>query len=491
VSAISAAALERPRASVLERRRLERALCVSLGVLFALQLGVLVYHLALTLAFPYDLNYGEGYVLNDAVRLAHGQPLYVDLQQFPMVRSPYPPVFPLIWSALIPLTGPTLVGGRALEVLSLLGIAVLVGWNAWRVRCGIWPLVAAVGLVIGSPFVYQWAGYARVDLLALLFAVGGVLAAQWLRGWRGVMVAALLCGLAMWTKQTTVTAALAVAVALSLRNWRQGLAFVGLIGVPSLIVGAALNVATQGEFVHHVLLGNASNPVLPLRAVVYVGTFVFLNLVALAAGAWWLRGTFSGRPSPVAVSLPVALLAAFSAGNGGSSVNYLIEPVLALALVVPFAWRALPPELALAGPLFAVLQLAMLLHWPNGFGTGYLAESAIGRTPTAADASIGAQLDDLVLAAPGAVIAEPAGFAVRSGREVYLQPIDLRAEELHGRWQAQPLVDALASGRFSRVITAFDLFPQAAERAIEQHFTLSETLRGPDGLTFRVYDFRS
>jgi hypothetical protein len=183
-------------------------------------------------------------------------------------------------------------------------------------------------------------------------------------------------------------------------------------------------------------------------------------------------------------------LAAFSAGNGGSSVNYLVEPVLALALVVPFAWRALPQVSSLAGPLFAVAQLALLVHWPNGFGTSYLAESAIGRTPTATDAAIGAQLDGVVQTAPGEVIAEPASFAVRNGLPVYVQPIDLRAEELHGRWRPGPLVDALASGRFSTVITAYNLFPAEAEAALAQHFSLRDTLAGPDGLTFRVYDFQ-
>lgn len=466
-----------------------RVLHVAVGGLVAVHLAALAYHLALTLAFPYDLNYGEGYVLFDALRLAHGQSLYVDLQQFPMVRSPYPPLFPLLWSALLHLSGPTLFAGRALGVASLAGIVGVVSYSAWRTRGGTWPIVAAGGLVVASPFVYQWAGYARVDLLALLFAAGGVVAAQWLRGWRGVLVSAILCALAIWTKQTTVTASFAVAIALLLRDWRKGLAFIGLVGLPTLAIGAAINVATQGEFVRHVVVGNASNPLMPVRALVYVGTFVFLHLIALSAGLWWLRRGLVGRPSPVNLYLPVALLAAFSAGNGGSSVNYLIEPVLALALVAPFAWRALPAGSALAGPLFAVLQLAMLLHVPNGFGTGYLAESAIGHTPTAGDAAVGARLDALMRSAPGEVIAEPAGFAVRNGLPVYLQPIDLRAEELHGRWEPQPLVDALASGRFARVITAFNLFPLEAEQAIAEHFALTETLASPDGLTFRVYDF--
>ncbi|MBV8714192.1 MAG: glycosyltransferase family 39 protein [Chloroflexi bacterium] len=488
---MSAATLQRPVAATGERAWARPALNVALLALVALHVGVLAYHLIVQLAFPYDLNYGEGYVLNDAVRLAHGHAIYVDLQQFPMVRSPYPPLFPFLWSLLIPLSGPTFLVGRLLEVLSLVGIGVVVAWNAIKVRSGIWPALAAAGLIAGSPFVYQWAGYARVDLLALLFAVGGVVAAQWIRGWRGVVLAAVLCGLALWTKQTAVTAAFAVALALFLRNWRQGLGFIAFVSVPCVGVGALLNLATNGEFVRHVLLGNASNPVLPLRALIYVGTFAVLHLVALFGGGWWLRRALVGRPSPIALYLPVSLLAAFSAGNGGSSVNYLIEPVLALALVVPFAWRALPRASALAGPLFAVIQLAVLFHWPNAFGTTYLAESAIGRTPTAVDWEVGAQVDDLVRSTNGELIAEPAGFAVRNGREVYLQPIDLRAEQLQGRWQPKPLVEALSTGRFQRVVTVFNLFPLEAEAAIAQHFTLTDTLVSPDKLTFRVYDFHS
>ena len=486
---MSVVALPFTRTTTRETARI--AVLGALAAVLLFHVSVLVYHLALTMAFPYELNYGEGYVLNDAVRLAHGQAIYVDLQQFPMVRSPYPPLFPWLWSLVVPLAGAGLWPGRVLEIGSLAAIVALIGINAWRTRGGIWPVVAAVGLVLASPFVYQWAGYARVDLLALLFAVGGVVAAQWIRGLRGVVLAAFLCALGLWTKQTAITATAAVAVALMLRSWRDGALFVALVSAPSLAFGAILDAQTQGEFVRHVLLGNASNPVLPARAVIYVGTFAFLNLIALAGVVWWLRRALGGRPSPVALYVPIALLAAFSAGNGGSSVNYLIEPVLALALAVPFVWRAVPPASATALPLFALIQLLLLAHWPNGFGTTYLAESAIGRTPTAEDASVGSQVDQIVRGTRGEVMVEAASFAIRNDRPVYIQPIDLRAEQLQGRWQPAPLVDALSSGRFARVITTYNLFPAAAEQALGQHFTLSQTLSSPDGLTFRVYDFHS
>jgi hypothetical protein len=390
----------------------------------------------------------------------------------------------------MPLTGPAFWPGRAGSVVSLTAIAALVAWSAWRVRCGVWPSIAAVGLLGASPFVYQWAGYARVDLLALLFATGGVVSAQWIGGRRGLVLAVVCCGLAVWTKQTTITAAAAVALAYTLRSPRLGAAFVLLVGVPSLGLALVLNSTTGGEFGRHVLAGNASNPVLPVRAAVYVGTFVALHLMAVVAGLWWLRRGLTRAPSPIAVYLPIALFAALSAGNGGSSVNYLIEPVIALALAAPFAWRAVLSTSAVAAPMLAALQLALLVHWPNSLGTTYLAENALGRTPMAVDAAIGADLDRLVQTEPGELIAEPAGYAVRNRRAVYVQPIDLRAEQLQGRWRSEPLVNALSNGRFGAVITAYNLFPGDAERAIEQHFTLGETFSSPVGLTFRVYRYR-
>jgi hypothetical protein len=66
----------------------------------------------------------------------------------------------------------------------------------------------------------------------------------------------------------------------------------------------------------------------------------------------------------------------------------------------------------------------------------------------------------------------------------------LRAEQLQGRWRSEPLVDALSNGRFSLIITAYNLFPADAERAIAQHYSLSESLASPDGLTFSVYRYQ-
>jgi hypothetical protein len=464
-----------------------RSLNAAILALAVVQVGVLIYHVASNVAFPYDLNYGEGYVLNDALRLSRGEAIYIDLRRFPMVRSPYPPLFPWLWSTLVPLAGPQFWPGRTLSALALLGLLAVSAWNAWRVRCGLWPVLVAPALIAACPFVYQWAGLARVDLPALLFGAAGVCVAHWVRGWRGVFGAAVLCLLAVSTKQTALTATMAIALAFAVRDWRMGAAFVAAIGVPSALAFVWLNATTGGEFAHHVLEGNATNPFSVPRAAVYIGALLALHVCALAAALWWVARSLRGIAPPIAVYIPLALLGALSVGNQGSSVNYLIEPVVAFALGLPFAWRAAASSAPLIAPFLAATQLALLLHWPNAFGVNYLSNAS---TPTPGDVAIGEQVDALVRGEPRQVLAEMAGFAVRNDKPVLVQPLDLRAEEVRGRWRSEPLVAALANGTFGLAIVTFNYLPFDVERALMEHFRLETTLASPDGFMYRVYRYQ-
>ena len=457
-----------------------------IGVLSALYLLLLLYHASLTVIFPYDLDYGEGYVLFDAVRLARGEPIYTDIQQFPMVRSPYPPIFPWLWSLVVPLAGPQFWPGRMLAMGALLLTAGLVVWNAWRARVGWLPVVIAGAVVVGSPLVYQWAGYSRVDTLALLFSVSAVLAAQRAKGWRGIALAGVLCLWAVWTKQTAVAAPWAVLLAVASRSPRQAAGFVGILAVPSVLSGLLLESASGGQFSRNVLFGNAGNPFFLSRLVAMGGTFLVLHLPLVAGAVWWALRGMRGLPSPIAVYVLTSLLVAASAGNGGSSVNYFLEPIVACALALPYVWRTLAGRLLALAPLLAVAQLVMLAHWPNSFGTDYLYFAPHGRTPSAGDYEAGAAVDAAVKAEPREILVEPAGFAVRNGRPVYVQPIDLRAEAARGGWRSEPLVAAMRD-RFGLVITAYNLMPFEVESYLVSDWRVTQSFGGDDGLAFRLY----
>src|SRR5690242_3834853 len=62
-------------------------------------LVLLAYGQAL-LRFPLDYDQGEGFELYDALRLSHGQGIYLDNTVYPFYSSNYPPVYRLM---LVPL----------------------------------------------------------------------------------------------------------------------------------------------------------------------------------------------------------------------------------------------------------------------------------------------------------------------------------------------------------------------------------------------------
>src|SRR4029450_10407410 len=178
---------------------------------------------------------GEGYVLHDALRLVRGQPIWTDITQFPMVRSPYPPVYLLV-TGLLAAPSPSFLPLRLVSLLATLAIGGMLFWHARRVSFGWPPAVLAAGIWFGSTFVYQWGPLARVDMLGLALSLAAVLVAERapirglaLRLPRGarrgnllsrvplggaLAICAVLCSLALLTKQTYLAAPLAITLCL-------------------------------------------------------------------------------------------------------------------------------------------------------------------------------------------------------------------------------------------------------------------------------------
>jgi hypothetical protein len=290
----------------------------------------------------------------------------------------------------------------------------------------------------------------------------------------------------VWAKQTAVSAPIAIALAYLFRQPKYAVMFVLVQVIPSLGILAWLEASSGGQFSRHVLFGNALNPFNFLRMVARMLQFILLQFPVLVAAVWWIRRGWTWPPSPIHLYVPLALLTAFSVGNEGSSWNYVIEAVVGAALAVPFAWRAAPRRLAMVAPLLAVVQLLLVLHLPNG-SLYFPFPERLNSTPVEADYANGALVDEAVRATPGSILAEPAGFAVRNGRTVYIQPIDLRAEEYHGRWDSTLLLDSLRGGQFGLVIEEYRLFPFGMEDVLATDFDLVQEIPALNGFTYRLY----
>jgi hypothetical protein len=516
--------------------RPRRVLGLCLAALAAFYLTELLYHGILCVLYPYDLNYGEGYVLNDALRLWRGEQIWTDITRFPMVRSAYPPIY-LLLTGLLTSVSPSFLGPRLVALLSALAIGAMLAWHGRRIAGWI-PAVVVSGLWVGSTFVYQWAPLARVDMLGVLLSLAAVLVvtggepdpatrfgarphprstpeapspglSQRERrlpplplgeGWgEGVvrplatttlLIAAILCSLALLTKQTFFAAPLAIALYLALRRDRRVLWFAA--GVVVIVGGAtlALNAGSAGQYAQHVLFGNSANPYRVDRTVEMLGLFLRVNAIAVVAATWaavvlWLRG----RPTLVGVYIPLALATLLTAGNVSSDVNYFLEPTVALALAVPFAWRAASawPGRAPLGPTLAVAQLVLLVHIPNGYMSDFPPGPAKGSTPVEEDVRVGDQVEAILQAAGPNALVELAGFAVFAGAPVWIQPIDLQAEQRRGRWSPELLNASIDEHRWSVVVLSYKFLPAEAMAALEHAYEQTDGLTSPNGLSYFIY----
>src|SRR5215212_1067752 len=152
----------------------------------ALCFYLLVYlaHTANLAAYPYDLDQGEAYDLNSGWLIAQGRPIYTSSEQFPYYSSNYPPVYSLLLAPIVGATGPTLASGRLLSAgATLLAAAVIALVVGRRSGDGLAAVTAGL-LFLASNYVFHTTPLARVNGLALLFALAGLACcADWEPTW--------------------------------------------------------------------------------------------------------------------------------------------------------------------------------------------------------------------------------------------------------------------------------------------------------------------
>lgn len=401
------------------------------------------------LAFPYPLNYGEGPLLDQTVRLAQFHNIYrTNLSAPPYVVSNYPPVFMLLQVPFVWLFGPALWYGRLISLLSVVAVALFVGLTLHTLTKDRLAAVAG-GLIFPSmPYVVRWSSLARVDSLGLALSWAGLFViVRWPEKRWSVSVSALLLVAAVYTRQTYVLAApLAAFVWLVyLGQRRRALETAAIAGGASLLLFAALNISAGGGFFLNTVIANLNdfrwervslNALGALLAcpLLLLGSLAFLALTPRKENrAWWLVAPY------LLASIPSAMLV----GKVGSDVNYLLELSAALGLATGafIAWQRRRPRLRVA--LFALLALQALAlaqssRVPSGL-QDYVIEQ---RTEVA-------QLSRIVASTDGPVLTDDyMGLLPLQGKRIYFQPFEMTQLSRDGDWNQRPFVEDISKEKF-------------------------------------------
>ena len=403
------------------------------------------------LSFPFPLNYGEGPLLDQAVRVAELQSIYpADLGEAPYTISNYPPFYLMVQAPFVWLFGPELWYGRLISLLSVGATALFVALTLFTLTKDRIAAMAAGLTFPAVPYVVRWSSVGRVDLLGLALSWAGLFAVvRWPGRRRAVIAASVLFVAAVLTRQTYVLAAPLTAFVWLLvqGHRRRALELAGVSCGLGLASFAALNVATDGGFFLHTVTANINDFRWERVSFNALGALLACPLLLLGGlaflskgprdGAWWVSGPY------LALSVPSALLV----GKVGSDVNYLLELSAALCLVAGalVAWQRERPRVrALIIGLLAVqvLALAQSSLVPSG-----LQDYVIDQEPEVR------QLSRIVAEAEGPVLTdEHMGLLPLNGKKIQLQPFEMTQLSRDGSWDQARAVQSIRDERYAVIM---------------------------------------
>ena len=443
-------------------------LAAVLGLVVAAQLYVFALHSWRFTTFPFQLDYGEGPILQIALRFAHGESLYPPLNQgYPYVIASYMPLYYLVCGLAAKLTGPSFLGGRLISVLSALVIAVCCGLVVWDSTRRRFPAFLAGGLVLAMPIVMVWASLMRTDMVALALSVAGFWLFQRGRRTAGVVLFAL----AVMTRWTNVASIAAVLAGLLLqRQWKQALGWGAAQAALILLLVFGANAATHGAMLEQLRVHTSSS----LGKSWTWGQVGLLFSVATqewpiyfvlgAVGALWCAIRRPHRT--LALYYAAAWAIFFTSGRIGSTFNYLMEPLLAGAMAVGVMWAELARlDLAKVSaryrPVASAVGLAVLVGMSlalmmQAVDTDLRLSYSISLLRPKADGASSAYVVDRIREAPGPTLCEDVGLQILAGRDVPLDPFEFTQLAHKQTFDPEPVFAEVRAGKFPLIVLRFN-----------------------------------
>ena len=468
------------------------------GIIFILSLLLLLARLGIALfeysrlagaafAFPFPLDYGEGPILDQTLRLAHFENIYRDsFASPPYTVSNYPPLFQLIQVPLAWIVGPAFWYGRLISILSAVSAAGLIGLILNTLTGD--RIAAAIGglTLLAFPHLLQGSVLNRADALALALSLSGLYATvRWPSHRQGRWVAGLLFTAAAFTNPRYLLAAPLTAFVWLWHLDCRGQAFrlaVIIIG-SCLSLFLSLNLITQGGFYLNTVQANFNSFLLDAVTGYWLNLYLHAGFLMIGCLVFIVieRLGEATRSWPLVVSYVLgATFMTLTTGMANSSANDLFEVAAALSLVSGafIAWAGESYWLKALLVFMLALQINVLIDWSR---QDYI--PALMNKVT--DTREVEQLAEYVQEAEGPILAdEYMGLIPLNGRRLYFQPIEYKQLQESRLWDESPLVDSIESKEFSVILlyeprdrSAISIrWTEGVRNAIYAYYSLEDTL---------------
>lgn len=447
--------------------------------LLLVRLGMLLMRAFRTIPFPFQLDPTEGIVLSECVLLRQGENIYAPISPARFISAPYPPAYYLVTAGLLRLTGVGFAAGRLVSFLATLVAAFAILWGLRPRREG-WVVPLLAGLLwLGTNPTLVWGARLKPDLLALAASLAGIVWAERTGGPKRLWAAFPLT-LAVWSKQSALAGAAAVAAFLLLEDRRLGFRFLVLLvaaaGLPLLVADFLLG---HGLWQHLVTLH-----ALPWSARRFLGHLwdvVSAHPVLFGGGAglFVLEVIRKHRAALLPIYFVAAVLFSFSGGTFGGFHNHYLEALAAACLATGALLQRLSRSRLYAFVLAAVLlQVAAFWRVPGWLRYEY-------RSPVFEQAKRLEVLERFlrVHGGPGRwFFSDNVGLLVTSGQPVrFNDPLMMAQAAMLGLWDESVFLQMVAQGEFAAILWRDDLdalgrrsndLSPAAFEAIRRHYRI-------------------
>lgn len=398
------------------------------------------------LKYPYELEWIEGAIIDSAIRLATGRPIYTapSLEFVPLI---YNPLYLCVSAGVMRLLGATPLAPRLVSFIASLGcMGMIYRLVRDETRDARTSLVAAGFYAATFKIAGAWFDIAKTDSLFVLLILAGVYSARRWPTVYGAISAAILLTLAYFAKQLGIVVIAFVGLFYLFEGWKPlvtySLTAAAFVGGVTL----ALDVATHGWYTFYVFKVITQNCI--------INEFYYL---------FWLKDILGNIPVVATLSLLLLLtVRPFEKSDAGRRTRFYFCSVASMLLV---SWmgrltnggylNALMPAFAAFAVLFGLLLRYAKHYRQRTFAPLVLLLSVIQfallfyvptlQIPTALDYAAGAQFVEELKSFKGDVFVPYHGYYST-----------LAGKPMHAQWAG--IVDILGAECAAETVTYDQVF---------------------------------
>lgn len=414
-----------------------------------------VYYNWKTDAFQYSVDYGEGPILDQVMRLSKFQNIYkTDIQHLPFTVTNYPPMYQLVQVPFAWIFGPAFWYGRGISTLGVIAAALFITLIVIEVTKD-WAAGILGGLTLFAiPYILHWSPYCRVDSFALGLSLGGVFViARWPDTRKGVIISGLLLTAAVYTRQSFALAAPPAAFfwLIGNRHWKRALQLVGVVAGVGLGLFLLLTLFSRGGFFFNIVTANVNpfhwDTVRNYKNAIWSNMrYLVISSMVFLAGGWLLKNKIWWLAAPYLIG---GTISAITVGKAGSNDNYLFEFSAGICLVAG-AILSTPGRRLWLLKIPLILLLAWQVNQINGWthsDYGWLLDRVNN------EESDIKKMVDMLHQAKGPVLADEfMGLVVLDGRQLSFQPFEFKQLVIAKVWDETPFIQAVQNKQFGMIL---------------------------------------